>query len=260
MKYSGIDLHSNNSVVTVTDEEDRVVAEKRLPNDLAKILGLLEPWREEIVGVVVESTFNWYWLVDGLQAAGFQVHLAPIYYGAAPDTKNPAGAGFFVNRGLTPIILSDYSFLSSTAVCRHMRVTASGTNTRPQDRSTRGTRCGGTKFQSYGTGRQCSCDSDNTGCSCTTHSSYVTNCGSNGVYSLTCIGRQCTAVVRNIFTHRGLCGTCNHDSFGHARANRVILIRWQRDSRQNTNNRDNDHQFNEGKALLNLTHGISPLR
>lgn len=76
MKHSGIDLHSNNSVVTVTDEEDRVVAEKRLPNDLAKILGLLEPWREEIAGVVVESTFNWYWLVDGLQAAGFQVHLA----------------------------------------------------------------------------------------------------------------------------------------------------------------------------------------
>lgn len=39
MKYSGIDLHSNNSVVTVLDEEDRIVAEKRLPNDLAKILG-----------------------------------------------------------------------------------------------------------------------------------------------------------------------------------------------------------------------------
>jgi transposase len=76
MKYSGIDLHSNNSVVTVTDEEDRVVAEKRLPNDLTKILGLLMPWREEMAGVVVESTFNWYWLVDGLQAAGFKVHLA----------------------------------------------------------------------------------------------------------------------------------------------------------------------------------------
>jgi transposase len=76
MKYSGIDLHSNNSVVTVMDEEDRVVAEKRLPNDLTKILGLLLPWREELAGVVVESTFNWYWLVDGLQAAGFKVHLA----------------------------------------------------------------------------------------------------------------------------------------------------------------------------------------
>jgi len=76
MKYSAIDLHSNNSVVTVTDEEDRVVVEKRLPNDLGKILGFLLPWREELVGVVVESTFNWYWLVDGLQAAGFKAHLA----------------------------------------------------------------------------------------------------------------------------------------------------------------------------------------
>jgi hypothetical protein len=30
MKYCGIDLHSNNSVVSVIDEEDHVVAEKRL--------------------------------------------------------------------------------------------------------------------------------------------------------------------------------------------------------------------------------------
>ena len=29
MKYSGIDLHSNNSIVTVIDEEGRVAAEKR---------------------------------------------------------------------------------------------------------------------------------------------------------------------------------------------------------------------------------------
>ena len=76
MKYSGIDLHSNNSVVTVTDEEDRVMAEKRLPNDLHRILEFLKPWRDELVGVVVESTFNWYWLVDGLQEAGYKVHLA----------------------------------------------------------------------------------------------------------------------------------------------------------------------------------------
>ena len=76
MKYSGIDLHSNNSVVTVTDDTDRVVAEKRLPNDLAKIIGFLLPWRDELAGVVVESTYNWYWLVDGLQEAGFDVKLA----------------------------------------------------------------------------------------------------------------------------------------------------------------------------------------
>ncbi|MDH6148220.1 MULTISPECIES: IS110 family transposase [Paraburkholderia] len=76
MNYSGIDLHSNNSVVTVIDETDRIVAEKRLPNELPKILAFLAPWQETLAGVVVESTFNWYWLVDGLQASGFTVHLA----------------------------------------------------------------------------------------------------------------------------------------------------------------------------------------
>lgn len=76
MKYSGIDLHSNNSVVVITNETDRVLFEKRLPNALPAILSALAPHREELVGVVVESTFNWYWLVDGLQEAGHKVHLA----------------------------------------------------------------------------------------------------------------------------------------------------------------------------------------
>jgi transposase len=76
MKYSAIDLHSNNSVVVVTDETDRVLAEQRLPNDLERIIGFLAPHRAEITGVVVESTYNWYWLVDGLMAAGYRVHLA----------------------------------------------------------------------------------------------------------------------------------------------------------------------------------------
>ncbi len=75
-KYSGIDLHSNNSVVVVTDEADRVVYRRRLPNELGKVLEALEPYRGELVGVVVESTYNWYWLIDGLQAAGYTVHLA----------------------------------------------------------------------------------------------------------------------------------------------------------------------------------------
>lgn len=43
MKHRGIDLHSNNSAVTVPDAEDRVVAEKPLPNDLTRIIALLEP-------------------------------------------------------------------------------------------------------------------------------------------------------------------------------------------------------------------------
>jgi transposase len=76
MNYSGIDLHSNNCVVVVSDEVDRVLSKRRVPNELATVLALLEPYRAELAGVVVESTYNWYWLVDGLQAAGYRVHLA----------------------------------------------------------------------------------------------------------------------------------------------------------------------------------------
>ena len=74
--YGGIDLHSNTCVVALLDEADRVVYEKRLPNDLGSILREVEPPRAELQGLVVESTFNWYGLVDGLQGAGYQVHLA----------------------------------------------------------------------------------------------------------------------------------------------------------------------------------------
>lgn len=74
--YSGIDLHSNNSVVVLSDEADRVLYRRRLPNELGKVLEALEPYREELVGIAVESTYNWYWLVDGLQSAGYRVHLA----------------------------------------------------------------------------------------------------------------------------------------------------------------------------------------
>jgi transposase len=76
MKYSAIDLHANNSVVVVTDENDRVVAQRRMANELEKIIAFLLPWREQLAGVVVESTYNWYWLVDGLMQAGFVVKLA----------------------------------------------------------------------------------------------------------------------------------------------------------------------------------------
>ena len=74
--YGGIDLHGHNSVVVVLDEEDQVQYQKRLPNELAKILPQLAPFRTQLQGLVVESTYNWYWLVDGLQEAGYVVHLA----------------------------------------------------------------------------------------------------------------------------------------------------------------------------------------
>jgi transposase len=74
--YGGIDLHSNNSVIALLDEEDKPMYRRRLPNDLSVILGGLASYREAIEGLVVESTYNWYWLVDGLMEAGYRVHLA----------------------------------------------------------------------------------------------------------------------------------------------------------------------------------------
>jgi transposase len=74
--YGGIDLHSNNSVLALLDDEDHVVYRHRLANDAAVVLAALAPFREEVVGLVVESTYNWYWLVDALMDAGYRVHLA----------------------------------------------------------------------------------------------------------------------------------------------------------------------------------------
>ncbi len=73
--YAGIDLHGKNMVLAVTDKHDRTPLKARLPLDLDGLLARLEPYREEIAGIAVESTYNWYWLVDGLQEAGYTVKL-----------------------------------------------------------------------------------------------------------------------------------------------------------------------------------------
>jgi len=74
--YGGIDLHSNNSVISIKDEDGQLKARKKLPNDLQRIFQFLSPFKEALVGIVIESTFNWYWLVDALMEAHFYVHLA----------------------------------------------------------------------------------------------------------------------------------------------------------------------------------------
>jgi len=74
--FAGIDLHSNNSVFSIKDETGAVIVRRKLPNNIDKILSFLAPFKQQIIGLVVESTFNWYWLVDGLQEANYVVHLA----------------------------------------------------------------------------------------------------------------------------------------------------------------------------------------
>jgi len=74
--YAGIDLHSSNNYTAVIDEHDQRLYRKRLPNRLDAVLSALEPFKDTLEGTVVESTYNWYWLVDGLQEHGYKVHLA----------------------------------------------------------------------------------------------------------------------------------------------------------------------------------------
>jgi transposase len=84
--YSGIDLHSHssNNYVGVIDDKHQRLYRKRLPNRLDTVLAALKPFKDSLEGVVVESTFNWYWLVDGLKEHGYKVHLANS------SLKNPA--------------------------------------------------------------------------------------------------------------------------------------------------------------------------
>ena len=76
MYYGAIDLHKNNSVLGIINADGQRLCMRKIPNDLDLIKKALDPFAENMEGIVVESTYNWYWLVDGLQDAGYRVHLA----------------------------------------------------------------------------------------------------------------------------------------------------------------------------------------
>jgi hypothetical protein len=62
--YAGIDLHSNNSVIVIQDEQDNVVGRKHLPNDLKRVCSWLASYQKDLGGRR-GATYNWYRLVDG---------------------------------------------------------------------------------------------------------------------------------------------------------------------------------------------------
>jgi transposase len=74
--YVGSDLHSNNNVIGLIDEQGKRIFKKRLPNDRQVVRDMLSPYKGDIVGIAVESTYNWYWLVDTWMDEGYEVHLA----------------------------------------------------------------------------------------------------------------------------------------------------------------------------------------
>jgi transposase len=75
MFYAGIDLSARDSHLCVLDENLSIHLQQKAPNELPRIASLLDPFKPNLQ-VVVESTFNWYWLVDGLLDLGFDLCLA----------------------------------------------------------------------------------------------------------------------------------------------------------------------------------------
>jgi len=74
--YAAFDLHANSSFLGIVDEQGKRVFKKKLCNDRELILEVLRPRKEAIVGITVESTYNWYWMVDALMEEGYRLHLA----------------------------------------------------------------------------------------------------------------------------------------------------------------------------------------
>ncbi len=73
---AGIDLHSNNLFCAIVDLDGKRVFEKKLPCHLETVVRTLKPFKKRLETIAVESTYNWYWLVDGLQEHGYPVVLA----------------------------------------------------------------------------------------------------------------------------------------------------------------------------------------
>jgi transposase len=77
-EWVGIDLHARRSVICRIDHQGREVDWVRIDNDpkaLVKAVGKAGPGTP----VAIEATYGWYWAVDALLAAGFEVHLAHPY-------------------------------------------------------------------------------------------------------------------------------------------------------------------------------------
>ena len=96
--YGGVDLHSTNGVYSIVRGDGTAVWQRRLPNCAQRVVASLEPFRRQLVCVAIESTYNWYWLADALQDAGYTVKLAHApameQYNGLKKTDDDSDAAF----------------------------------------------------------------------------------------------------------------------------------------------------------------------
>jgi transposase len=63
-------------MIGLINQDGKRVGHRKLECDLKEVLEFLEPLKPQLQSMAVESTFNWYWLVDGLRAQGYGIDLA----------------------------------------------------------------------------------------------------------------------------------------------------------------------------------------
>lgn len=63
-------------MIGLINQDGKRVGHRKLGCDLQEVVAFLEPLKPQLKSMAVESTFNWYWLVDGLRAQGYPIDLA----------------------------------------------------------------------------------------------------------------------------------------------------------------------------------------
>ena len=99
--YCGVDLHSNNGVYDIMADDGKCVWHRRLENRPETVLPALSEFREQLVCIAIESTYNWYWLADCLEDAGYSVTLANPsamdQYSGLKNTNDDSDARFIAD-------------------------------------------------------------------------------------------------------------------------------------------------------------------
>ncbi len=75
----GIDLHAKNMRACIMDKEGKIIKQKTIDCRPGDVMEFIKPFRNDVT-VGVESTYNWYWLIDTLKGNSVPCSLGHALY------------------------------------------------------------------------------------------------------------------------------------------------------------------------------------
>ena len=112
--YCGADLHGSNVFLSVCDPQGKRVMQRRVKANLEAVNRALDGYWSQIRTVAVESTYNWYWFVDGLRSQGRDVRLANparmSQYEGLKATDDASDAGWLAEQLRLGILPESYIY------------------------------------------------------------------------------------------------------------------------------------------------------